>query len=73
MQCIWRSWLSATGTCATNGGGEVECRLAAVADVRNAGSPVLSKYGTGHIHEMAPSAISPANSNAFFPSAFPYP
>jgi len=60
--------VSATRTCATNGGGEAD-RPAIAAPFRNAGSPVWSRYGTGHNHERAPSAISPANWKAFSPSA----
>ena len=51
------SSLSATGTCATNGGAALP---AAAADVRRVGIPVLSKYGTGVNHERAPSATCPA-------------
>jgi hypothetical protein len=53
-----RSSLSATGTCATNGGAD---RPTAAADARKAGLPVSSRYGTGHTHVRAPSAICPAN------------
>ena len=36
-------------------------RPAANADERKAGIPVSSRYGTGHTHDIAPSAICPAN------------
>ena len=62
-----RSVVSATRTCATNGGGEAD-RPAIDAPFLNAGSPVWSRYGTGHNHDRAPSAICPANWKAFSPS-----
>ena len=39
----------------------IEERRAGLSYARNAGIPVLSKYGTGHTQARAPSATCPAN------------
>ena len=66
LSAEFRSVVSATRTCTTNGGGAD--RPAEAAPFCNAGKAVRNRYGIGHSHERATSAISPASLKAFSPN-----